>query len=80
VVHVTDPAGLPLAGATAFFTLQIPGLAPISNEAVTSVDGRAVFTTALVGTLTQGGGIGTVLVTHELYGQSTDRVTLTFEK
>ncbi len=80
VVHVTDPAGLPLAGATAFFTLQIPGLAPISNEAVTSIDGRAVFTTALVGTLTQGGGIGTVLVTHELYGQSTDRVTLDFVK
>lgn len=80
VVTVTDPAGLPLAGATAFFTLQIPGLAPISNQLTTSIDGRAVFTTPLVGTLSTGGGIGTVLVTHELYGQSTDRVTLTFVK
>lgn len=80
VVLVTDPAGKPLAGARAFFTLQIPGLAPISNDLVTSGDGRAVFTTPLVGTLTKGGGIGTVLVTSDLFGQSTDRVTLTFVK
>jgi large repetitive protein len=80
VVLVTDPAGMPLAGASAFFTLQIPGLAPISNELVTAGDGRAVFTTPLVGTLTTGGGLGTVLITSDLYGQSTDRVTLTFVK
>ena len=79
-VLVTDPAGAPLAGATAFFTLQIPGLAPISNQVVTGADGRAAFTTPLVGKLETGGGIGTVLVSHELYGQSTDRVTLTFVK
>ncbi len=79
-VVVTDPAGEPLAGATAFFTLQIPGLAPISNQLVTGPEGRAVFTTPLVGALTKGGGVGTVLVTDELYGQSTDRVTLTFVK
>ena len=30
-----DPAGEPLAGATAFFTLHIPGLAPISNRLLT---------------------------------------------
>ncbi len=80
VVNVSDPAGDPLAGATAFFTLQIPGLAPISNQLVTGPDGRAAFTTPLVGELATGGGIGTVLVTSELYGQSTDRVTLTFVK
>ena len=80
VVVVTDPTGTPLGGATAFFTLQLPGLAPISNEVVTSTDGRAVFTTPLVGTLTPGGGIATVLVTHALYGQATDRVALTFVK
>jgi hypothetical protein len=78
IVLVTDPSGDPLAGARAFFTLQIPGLAPISNELVTAVDGRAVFTTPLVGELSRGGGVGTVLVTHEDYGESTDRVTLTF--
>jgi hypothetical protein len=79
-VVVTDPSGEPLAGATAFFTVQIPGLAPISNELVTGPNGRAVFTTPLVGELTSGGGIATVLVTSELYGQSTDRVSLTFVK
>jgi hypothetical protein len=80
VVLVTDPSGSALAGAHAFFTIQIPGLAPISNELVTGADGRAVFTTPLVGQLTTGGGLGTVLVTSDLYGSSTDRVTLTFVK
>jgi hypothetical protein len=79
-VVVTDPAGEPLADATAFFTLQIPGLAPISNQLLTGPDGRAAFTTPLVGELAVGGGIGTVLVSTDLYGQSTDRVTLTFVK
>ena len=80
VVVVTDPAGALLADATASFTLTIPGLAPISNEVVTSIDGRAVFTTPLLGTLTPGAGIATVLITHALYGQATDRVPLTFVK
>lgn len=80
VAFVTDPSGAPLAGASAFFTIQIPGLGPISNELVTGSDGRAQFTTPLVGTLTTGGGLGTVLVTSDLYGTSTDRVTLTFVK
>lgn len=80
VVLVTDPSGTPLAGASAFFTIQIPGLAPISNQLVTGSDGRAQFTTPLVGTLTTGGGLGTVLVTSDLYGTSSDRVTLTFVK
>lgn len=79
-VLVTDPTGTPLVGATAFFTLQIPGLAPISNSLVTGADGRAVFTTPLVGQITVGGGLGTVLVTSDLYGTSSDRVTLTFVK
>ncbi|MBI2781979.1 MAG: hypothetical protein HYX55_09325 [Chloroflexi bacterium] len=80
VALVTDPSGAPLAGASAFFTLQIPGLAPISNSLVTGSDGRAVFTTPLVGSLTTGGGLGTVLVTSDVYGTSTSRVTLTFVK
>jgi hypothetical protein len=80
VVLVTDPSGNPLAGASAFFTLQIPGLAPISNSLVTGADGRAIFTTPLIGQITVGSGLGTVLVTTDLYGQSSDRVTLTFVK
>ena len=80
VVVVRDPSGDPIAGATAFFTLQIPGLAPISNELVTGADGRATFTTPLIGELETGSGVGTVLVTSETYGEKTDRVTLTFVK
>jgi Glucodextranase, domain B len=80
VVLVTAPGGEPLAGARAFFTLQIPGLAPISNELTTAVDGRAIFTTPLVGELDTGGGVGTVLVSHDDYGERTDRVTLRFVK
>lgn len=79
-VLVSDPDGEPLEDATAFFTLQLPGLAPISNSVVTNSNGRATFTTPLVGTLATGGGNATVLVTHELYGKSTDRVRLTFVK
>jgi Glucodextranase, domain B len=79
-VVVTDPSGAPLAGASAFFVLQIPGLSPISNTIVTNTDGRAVFTTPLVGTFTTGGGLGTVSVSSDLYGTSSDRVTLTFGK
>ena len=80
VVVVLDPSGDPIAGATAFFTLQIPGLAPISNELVTGEDGRATFTTPLIGELETGSGVGTVLVTSETYGEKTDRVTLNFVK
>jgi len=77
-VLVTDPAGAPLAGASAFFTLQIPGLGPISGQVLTGADGRASFTTPLVGTIATGTGQATVLVTHPVFGQTTDRVGLTF--
>jgi hypothetical protein len=78
VVFVTDPTGSPLAGADAFFTLQIPGLAPISGQVVTGTDGKAGFTTPLIGSMGTGGGAATVLVTQALFGQATDRVALTF--
>jgi len=79
-VVVSDPAGAPLAGASAFFTIQIPGLAPISRSATTGADGRASVTTPLVGTIQVGNGAATVLVTHPVFGQTTDRVALTFVK
>jgi hypothetical protein len=80
VVKVTDPSGAPLAGVRAFFTLTIHGLSPISNEFVTSSSGTAVFTTPLVGTPTVGSGLGVVSVTSDLYGSSSDRVTITVVK
>ena len=79
-VIVTDPTGAPLAGASASFTLQIPGLTAISGSAVTGADGRASFTTPLVGSLQVGNGQGVVLVSHPVYGQTTDHVNLTFVK
>jgi len=77
-VTVTDPTGAPLAGASAFFTIQIPGLGPISGSQVTGADGRASFTTPLVGKIAVGAGAATVLVTHPVFGQTTDRIALTF--
>jgi hypothetical protein len=79
-VIVHDPTGAPLAGATASFTITIPGLAPISGTALTGTDGRASFSTPLVGKMTVGGGLGVVLITHPVFGQTTDRVALTFVK
>jgi hypothetical protein len=79
-VLVTDPTGAPLAGASAFFTIQIPGLGPISGSSITGADGRASYTTPLVGTIQVGNGAATVLVTHPVFGQTTDRVALTFVK
>ena len=80
IVVVLDPSGDPIEGARAFFTLQIPGLAPISNELLTGADGRATFTTPLIGEIETGGGVATVLITEDTYGEKTDRVTLTFVK
>jgi len=77
-VLVTTPKGDPLPGARAFFTLQIPGLAPISNELFTGIDGRARFTTPLVGQIQKGNGAATVLVSQDTYGEGTDRIALTF--
>jgi hypothetical protein len=79
-VIVTDQTGAPVSGASAWFTLQIPGLPPISGPATTGADGRATFTTKLVGTIQVGAGAATVLVTHPVFGQTTDRVALTFVK
>ena len=79
-VIVTDPAGAPLQGASAFFTLAIPGLDPISGSSTTGADGRASFTTPLIGKMTVGKGAVTVLITHPVFGQTTDRLALNFVK
>jgi hypothetical protein len=79
-VIVHDPDGAPLPGASATFTLQIPGLAPISTTLVTDASGRASFTTSLVGPMTTGNGQAVVLITHPDFGSASDRVGLTFVK
>lgn len=77
-VTVTDPDGHALAGASATFTLQIPGLPPITTTKTTDASGRASFATSLVGPMTVGNGLVTVLVTDASFGQTSDRVTMTF--
>ncbi len=79
-VVVTDPNGAPLAGASATFTVQIPGLQPISSTITTDSGGGAVFTVALVGPMKTGNGLATVLVTDAGYGSTSDYVALKFTK
>jgi hypothetical protein len=79
-VVVTDPSGAPLAGATAYFTLQVPGLGPMSHTVQTDASGRASFTASLVGPMTTGNGLATVLVSYTGFGDTTDRISLTFVK
>jgi hypothetical protein len=79
-VRVTDPDGAPLAGATAAFTLQLHGVAPITNTLVTDADGRAIWTVSLVAKMTTGSGLATVLVTYPGFGDTTDFVPLSFVK
>jgi len=80
VVVVTDTTGAPVAGASATFTLQLYGLGPVSGTAVTGADGRATFTTPLVGTLQVGDGNASVLVTSPTFGQASAHVALTTVK
>jgi hypothetical protein len=71
-VFVTDPSGAPLAGATAFFTITIPGLGPIqSGPKTTDAGGHATFTTSLVAKPTVGNGLITVLVSDAGFGDTT---------
>jgi len=79
-VTVTDPDGHALEGASCTFTLQIPGLPPITSTKTTDSGGHATFATTLVGPMTVGNGLATVLCSSASFGQTTDRVTMTFVK
>lgn len=76
-VVVLDPAGRPVAGAGALFSVTVPGLeAIVSGVLSTDANGVATFR-AQVGTgAIEGGGLVTVLVTDPVYGSVTDRQTL----
>lgn len=79
-VLVTDPDGQPLGGATATFSLTMPGLPAITFESTTAGDGSAVFATSLPAGTTQGQGLATVLVTTSEHGSATDRTVITIAK
>lgn len=44
---VTDPDGRPVDSATVLFTLSIPGIATVTEQATTGSNGRAVFETTI---------------------------------
>jgi hypothetical protein len=79
-VAVTGPDGRRVAGATALFTISVPGLeAIVSGEVSTNKSGVARFTTTIPSGATPGGGLATVLVTSGT-GTITDRQVLTITK
>ena len=79
-VAVTGPDGRRLSGATALFTISVPGLeAIVSGEVRTNKSGMASFTTTIPAGATPGGGLATVLVTSGS-GTVTDRQVLTITK
>jgi hypothetical protein len=78
-VLVTGPDGAPLAGASALFTVSVPGLEPIvSSEITTRADGTATFSVTVPAGAMRGAGLATVLVTTDQFGTGTDRQALTF--
>jgi hypothetical protein len=77
-VTVTDPDGRRLQGATALFTVSVPGLeAIVSREIRTNGDGVATFRTTIPSGAQKGSGLATVLVTTDGDGSVTDRQVLT---
>jgi hypothetical protein len=77
-VTVTDPDGRRVEGATALFTVSVPGLeAIISAEITTDANGLATFTTTIPAGAMAGGGLATVLVNVPGQGDVSDRQVLT---
>lgn len=79
-VVVTGPDGQPVQGATALFTVSVPGLeAIVSSELTTGPDGSASFSTRIPKGAMAGSGLASVLVTTTDYGTGTDRQVLTVQ-
>ena len=75
-VAVSGPDGRRMPGATALFTVSVPGLeAIVSDEKLTNGSGLASFTTRIPRGAFAGSGLASVLVTTN-YGQLTDRQVL----
>lgn len=75
-VLVLDPDGQPITGAAITFTLTVPGIPPVSKDAVTGGDGRATFSTTLPSGVTVGNGIATAFVTTTDYGTTSAAKTI----
>jgi hypothetical protein len=78
-VVVTGADGARVSGASALFTVTIPGLqAIVSPETATGADGRASFSTTIPAGAQAGSGLASVLVTTPS-GTGTDRQSLTVQ-
>jgi hypothetical protein len=80
VAIVDDPDGRPLSGANVTFTLSVPGVKPITGDAVTDENGEASFTTRIPKGADRGGGNIGVLVRTSEFGNTTDRTIITIKK
>jgi hypothetical protein len=78
---VTDPDGRALEGASATFTLAVPGVPAIASSTLTTAsNGRASFTTTIPKGATAGQCSITVIVHTRDLGDTTDRTVITIQK
>jgi hypothetical protein len=77
---VMDPDGRPLEGASVTFTLSIPGVPALTQDARTDANGRAIWRTTIPSGATTGGGIAAVDVTTNSYGSKSDSTVITVTK
>ncbi len=73
---VTDPDGQPIEGAAVTFTLSIPGVPVLTQDATTDATGTATFQTTVPQGATVGTGPATVLVTTDKYGTTSARTVI----
>ena len=77
---MTDPDGLPLAGADVTFTLSIPGIPTVTIDGTTNAQGKASFKTTIPKGAAVGQGNATVLVSTDEYGSTEDFTVITIVK
>lgn len=78
-LKVTDPAGAPIVGARATFSVSLPGIPVVTGEAVTDESGRATFETVVPAGATPGSGPVTAFITTEQWGTASPRTVITVE-
>ncbi len=76
----TDPDGNPLKGADVTFTLSIPGIPTVTQDAKTGSNGRAEWQTTIPKGATLGQGSATVLVSSDAFGSTQDYTVITVVK
>ena len=77
---VTDPDGLPLAGANITFVLTPHGVGPVSINLRTSPDGTVSWTTMVSNSADIGDGLAVVMVSTSEFGPATDRKVIRIVK